>query len=176
MEYSHKKAKVLLKGPCHQEMKSWCLLLTFPKISKWEGCGEWGTSEDPVWLCRAREHPAEQDRWRGVCSRAEAQLAALPFPAAERAFPRGLKAKTWQAIWQLDGNGEVLGIKNDHFPEIKTKPSHQFFPCIAGYMRILVNIESVILPLTPTFMLARSRFLTIYQREKAEVLFTEWYK
>lgn len=28
----------------------------------------------------------------------EAWLAALPFPAAVRAFPRGLKAKTWQAI------------------------------------------------------------------------------
>jgi len=95
------------------------------------------------------------------------------FPAAVRAFPECLKAKLGKPIWELDGKGERLGIKNDHFPEAKTKNSHQFLPCITEDMRIPANIKSTILPLTPSFMLACTGFLTIYQKEKEAFLFTE---
>lgn len=141
-------------------------------------CRERGRTKDTVLLCRAREHPAEQDRGRRARSRARgtAWLAALQFSCCREGVPRMSESKTWQAIWELDGKGERLGIKNDHFPEIKTKTSHQFLPCITEGMRIPVYINSTILPLTPSFMLACTRFFTIYQKEKTAVLFIEWYK
>lgn len=58
--------------------------------------------------------------------------------------PRTSERKTWQVIWELDAKGERLGIKNDHFPEIKTKNSHQFLPCITEDVGIPIYINSMI--------------------------------
>lgn len=110
------------------------------KILGTKRCRERGRSKDTVLLCRARERPAERDGRRRARSRArgKARLAALPSSCCREGVPRTSESKTWQAIWELDGKGERPGIKNDHFPEIKTKTSHQFLPCITADMRIPV--------------------------------------
>lgn len=148
------------------------------KILGTKRCRERGRSKDTVLLCRAREHPAEFSRGRRARSWAwgTARLAALQFSCCRKGVPGTSESKSWQAIWELDGKGERLGIKNDHFPEIKTKTSHQFLPRITEDMRIPVRISSAILPLAPPFMLACTGVFIIYQKEKAAVLFTERYK
>lgn len=81
-----------------------------------------------------------------MCSWARGMAGSAAF-SCHKGISKASESKTWQTIQELNGKGEILGIKNDHFPEIITKTSHQFLPCIVGYMRIPVNINSMMLPL-----------------------------
>lgn len=145
-------------------------------------CRERGRIKDTVLFFRAREHPAGRDGGRRARSRAQgtARLAALQFSlqfsCCREGVPRTSEKQNLASSMWAGWKGRKTGIKNDHFPEIKTKTSHQFLPCTAEDMRIPVYINSMLLPLTPPFMLACTAFFTIYQKEKAAVLFTERYK
>lgn len=155
-------------------------------------CRKRGRIKDSVLLFGAREHPAERDGGRRARSRAPgtARLAALQFSlqfsCCREGVPRTSEKQNLASSMGAGWKGRKTGIKNDHSPEIKTKTSHspeiktktshQFLPCTAEDTRIPVYINSVLLPLTPPFMLACTPFFTIYQKEKAAVLFTERYK
>lgn len=72
-------------------------------------------------------------------------MAGGPAASCSReGVPRTSERKTWQVIWELDAKGERLGIKNDHFPEIKTKTSHQFLPCTTEDVGLPICISIMI--------------------------------
>lgn len=169
---------IQFKGPCHKEVKSqrW---LHFPK---WENIRyytmrwrERRRSKDTGLPWRARELSrvgvgglagGHEARHGGQCCR---------FPAAGKAFPERLEEKFGKQYVSLERKWERPGIKNDHFPEIKTETSPRFLLCTTGDMRIPVNINCRILPIHSPIHIS-SGFLSIYQKEKAEILFTEGYK
>lgn len=130
-------------------------------------------------FCFAEPGSAQLSRVGEMSSQLGTRHSMVGSPAAscsQEGVPRTSERKTWQVTWELDAKGEGLGIKNDHFPEIKTKTRHQFLPCITEDVGIPTHISSMIQSLTSPFMLTCTGFFTIYQKEKAGVLFTEWYK
>lgn len=63
---------------------------------------------------------------RRTCSWAWGIAGSAEFSCCRKGISRTFERKTWQTIQELDGKGVILGIKNDHFPEIKTKPATSF--------------------------------------------------
>lgn len=102
----------------------------------------------------------------GTARHGTARRAALPIPGCREGVPRTSGSKTWQAVCELEGKWESPGIKNDHFPEIKTETSHQFLLCITEDMRIPVNMNCMMLPFTLPFILALVSSLFIRRKRQ----------